>query len=191
MDIAVSPTAVWQTNAQSNYVWRIALSNHATTATQIGGSIGDVAIDHGNNAWLAVTGNGSIFEISDSGGYDNTPYGGYQVAGTTPQNIAVDGLGNVFAGAVTDAASPGTLLEYSNSANLISPGLGYTGSNIIPVVPAVPGGIAIDGSGNIWITGGPFGTSNPIYVSEIIGLAAPVVTPRATATTNNTLGTRP
>ncbi len=191
VDIAVSPTAVWQTNSQSGYVWRIALSNHAITPVQIGGPIGDVAIDHGNNAWLAVTGNGSIFEISDLGGYVNTPFGGYQVAGTNPQNIIIDGLGNVFAGAATNGTSPGSLLEYSNAAVLKSPGLGFSGSNIIPVVPAVPGGIAIDGSGNIWITGGSNGTTTPMYVSEIIGIAAPVVTPRATATATNTLGTRP
>ncbi len=191
VDIAVSPTAVWQTNSQGNYVYRIDLTTHATQNQQIGGSIGDVAIDHANNAWLAVTGNGSIFEISDSLSYVNTPYGGYQVAGTRPQNIAVDGLGNVFAGALTDGTSPGSLLEYSNSAVLLSPGTGFTGSNTIPAVPGVPGGIAIDGSGNIWITGGPNGGSAPIFVSEIVGIAAPVVTPRAVATTNNTLGTRP
>ena len=192
VDIAVSPTAVWQTNAQSNYVWRIALSNHATTTTQIGGSIGDVAIDHANNAWLAVTGNGSIFEISDTGTYVNTPFGGYQVSGTRPQNIAIDGLGNVFSGSYISSSSPqGSLLEYSNAAALLSPGTGFSGSNLIPVAPSVAGGIAIDGSGNVWLSGSPNGTSLLNYVTEVIGIAAPVVTPRATATANNTLGTRP
>jgi sugar lactone lactonase YvrE len=192
VDVAVSPTAVWQTNAQSNYVWRIALSNHAVTTVQIGGSIGDVAIDHANNAWLAVTGNGSIFEISDAGGYVNTPFGGYQVSGTRPQNIAIDGLGNVFSGSyLSSGSSQGTLLEYSNSAVLLSPGTGFTGSAIIPVAPSVAGGIAIDGSGNVWLSGFANGTGLLNYVTEVIGIAAPVVTPRATATTNNTLGTRP
>ena len=191
VDIAVSPTAVWQTNAANYYLYRIAVSNNAITRIYIGGSVGDVANDHSNNAWLAVTGNGSVYKITDALGYATTPNGGFIVSGARAQNIAIDGLGNVFAGAITSGTGPGTVLEYSNSATLISSGLGYTGSGVIPVAPAVPGGIAIDGSGNIWISGNSNGSSTPIYVSEIVGLAAPVVTPRATATTNNTLGTRP
>jgi hypothetical protein len=193
VDIAAGPKAIWQTNYQSHYLYRIDTISFAVTSVQIGGSIGDVAIDHANNAWVAVTGNGSIFEISDSGGYVNTPNGGYQVAGTSPQNIAVDGLGNVFAGTlVSSGTSMGTLLEYSNSATLISPGLGFTGSNVIPVVPEVPGGIAIDGSGNVWVAGSnSVNTAMPNLVAEVIGIAAPVVTPRSVATTNNTLGVRP
>jgi hypothetical protein len=193
VDIAAGPLAIWQTNYQSQYVYRIDATSFAVTNTQIGGSIGDVAIDHSNNAWLAVTGNGSIFEISDSGGYVNTPNGGYQVAGVSSQNIIVDGLGNVFSGALVNTNNAmGRLVEYTNSGTLLSPGMGFTGSNVIPVVPEVPGGIAVDGSGNIWIAGSNFVDSSlPNYVAEVVGLAAPVVTPRATATTNNTLGTRP
>lgn len=190
--VAVGPTAVWQTNYQSRFLYRIGLPSLAITSTQIGGSIGDVAIDHANNAWIAVTGNGSIFEISDSGSYLNTPFGGYQVPNTIPQNIVIDGLGNVFAGAILSATNAqGSLLEYSSAAVLLSPGTGFSGSKVIPVVPSTPGGIAIDGSGNVWLSGFSNGTNLLNYVSEVIGIAAPVVTPRATATTNNTLGVRP
>ena len=46
-----------------------------------------------------------------------------------------------------------------------------------PTCPSPPGGIAVDGSGNVWVTGTDNQTSFPDYVTEIIGLAAPVVTP--------------
>ncbi len=55
-----------------------------------------------------------------------------------------------------------------------------------------PGGVAVDGSGNLWFTGTNNSyTAVPNYVTEVIGIAAPVVTPKATAVTNNTIGTRP
>jgi hypothetical protein len=50
----------------------------------------------------------------------------------------------------------------------------------------------VDGSGNLWFTGTNNSyTAVPNYVTEVIGIAAPVVTPKATAVTNNTIGTRP
>ncbi len=37
----------------------------------------------------------------------------------------------------------------------------------------------------------PNGTALPSYVAEVIGIAAPVVTPRSVATTGNVRGVRP
>jgi hypothetical protein len=106
--------------------------------------------------------------------------------------IAVDGLGNVFSGGLLyNTTAPGVLLEYSNSGTLLSPGLGFTGSGFIPVLPEVAKSFAIDGSGNIWISGDSNGSGLPVYVAEVIGIAAPVVTPLSVAVANNTLGTRP
>jgi hypothetical protein len=49
-----------------------------------------------------------------------------------------------------------------------------------------PFSLAIDGSGNVWVSNN---TGNS--VTEIVGAAAPVVTPLALAVKNNTLGKRP
>jgi len=49
----------------------------------------------------------------------------------------------------------------------------------------MPNGIAVDGSGNVWVANG---SNNAV---ELIGAATPVVTPIAVALANNTLGARP
>ena len=192
VDITAGPKAIWETDYGSNYISRIDLTSNAVTAYTIGGTTGGIALDHNNTAWIAVTGNGSVFEVTDAGAF-LSPFGGYQADPTTnPQNIIVDGLGNVFAGTyITTGTSMGSLLEYSNGGTLLSPSTGYIGSSVIPVVPEVPGGIGIDGSGNVWIAGTNNGTALPNYVAEIVGIAAPVVTPRSVAATNNTVGVRP
>ncbi len=190
VDIAAGPLAIWETDYGSGLVSRIDLTSFAVTNINIGGSSGGVAIDHSNNAWIAVTGNGNVFEINNAGTI-LSPFGGYVYPNGSVQNITVDGLGNVFAGGYLGNSSMGGLVEFSNTGVLLSPGNGFSGSNFIPVVPQPPEGIHVDGSGNVWIAGGNNGTSLPNYVAEVIGIAAPVVTPRALAVANNTLGVRP
>jgi streptogramin lyase len=189
VDIAAGPLAVWETNYNSNYISRIDLTTFAVTTVNIGGPQGGVAIDHNNNAWIAVTGNGNVFE-SNNAGTLLSPYGGYVFVNGNVQNIAVDGLGNIFCGGYLGSTSMGSLVEFNNAGTNLGPDSGFSGSNVIPNTPQPPEGIAIDGSGNVWIAGTTQGTL-PNYVAEVIGIAAPVVTPRATAVTNNTLGTRP
>ena len=48
--------------------------------------------------------------------------------------------------------------------------------------------MALDGSGNVWVSGG---NSFQGSVVEFIGAAVPVVTPLAVGVKNNMLGTRP
>lgn len=194
VDVAIDPLAAWVV-ASNGAVGRVDLTSFAVTTTSTGGPNGGAANDHANNLWIATVGNGSFMEFSDSG-VDLVPFGGLHPNDptTVPQNIIIDGLGNVFAGSAfnsVNANKPGSLIELSNSGTLLSPSLGYSGSNVIPVVPSVPGGIGIDGSGNVWIAGGSNGTAVPIDVAEIVGIAAPVVTPRSVAATNNTIGMRP
>ncbi len=193
VDVAAGPLAVWQSYYSSYYATRIDLTTSAVSSFYIGGPSGGIAVDHNNNAWIAVSGNGNVFEINNAGTFVS-PYGGY-VTGGNAQSITIDGLGNVWAGGynATSAAptTPGTLIEFNNAGTLVSPAGGYIASNTIPVAPAPPDGIHIDGSGNIWIAGTFNGSTNHSALSEVIGIAAPVVTPRSVAITNNTLGTRP
>ena len=192
VDLAINQKAVWETDySNPGYVSRIDLTSHAVQNISTGGSNAGVALDTSNNVWVVTTGNGSIMKFSDAGA-QLSPTNGYRADGSThPQNIAIDGLGNAFAGTYLGNTAPGTVLEYSNTGTLLSPTTGFIASGLTPNLPLTPGGIAIDASGNVWLTGTDNQTAFPDYVTEIIGLAAPVVTPRSVATTNNTLGTRP
>jgi len=195
VDVATSPTAVWVAGyGSSGDVSRVDLTSFSVLTVSTGASNAGLAIDHAKNAWVASTGNGAIYEITDSGSV-SLPPGNFSTGSyAVPQSVAVDGLGNVFSGTYLYpffVNSMGGLIEFSNAGALLSPGNGYAGSNVIPVLPEVPGGIAIDGSGNVWIAGTNNSTSLPNYVAEVIGIAAPVTTPLSVAVKNNTLGTRP
>lgn len=55
-----------------------------------------------------------------------------------------------------------------------------------------PSSVAVDGSGDVWVNSNyASGTSYSFYLGEMVGAAAPVVTPLSVGVKNNTLGTRP
>jgi streptogramin lyase len=106
-----------------------------------------------------------------------------------PSYVAVDGSGNVW---VSDKnSSPGTVSEFSSTGTVLSP---------TPVSPAITPvgfvhagltsaqGIAIDPSGNVWVANNVASTGG---VFEIVGAAAPTVTPIALALKNGAVGAKP
>jgi hypothetical protein len=125
---------------------------------------------------------------------------------STPRGVAVDGNNNLWmadnaAGssglyAVTELANTGA----SGVATAVSPtstaaGTGTTVTNnggfqkAISVL-AAPRGVAIDGSGNVWVSN-TLSSTQTAWITEIVGAAAPVVTPLSIALKNNKLGQRP
>ena len=88
----------------------------------------------------------------------------FTAAGTlqTFGGIAIDGAGNAWVAAsdaITDISAAGAVLSGSS---------GFQGTGVVTAR-----GIAIDGAGNVW-----FANSNSFTgVSELVGIAAPVVTP--------------
>ncbi len=115
--------------------------------------------------------------------------------------MAMDGTGHIFA--VTGGTAPGVLDEFTVTGAGITPVsptfTGYTGTssgetptvnpdpNAPPLFTAGTGvshagvmGVAVDGSGNLWILNEDTGTtaSPGNVLVEFIGIAAPVVTPR-------------
>jgi len=71
-------------------------------------------------------------------------------------------------------------------ANAISPTTGYTASGQM----SAPARIAIDPSGDVWVTN--TGSSGVGYsVTELIGAAAPTYTPLSSAALSNKLGSKP
>ena len=147
-----------------------------------------IAIDHNGNVWVSNSGlpNGSVTEISKTGTLLSGSSGFTNSALSNPLAIAIDGAGNAW------VAGESTTSEISPTGTFLSGSTGF---------PAADGpngftegfGIAIDGSGDVWLNYDPgsflFGYS--YYMQEMVGAATPVVTPLSVGVKNNTLGTRP
>lgn len=167
------------------------------------------AIDAADNAWIPLqtiysptgspTPEPGLYKVSTTGGV-TTYFSGtgtntaakiftganfYQAFGA-----AVDGNGNIwvtnrFNGSLGgNAAAPGasTIIELTSAGVAISPSTNYTYGGILDD----PLNLAIDPSGDIWVTN--YGGSKLV---EIVGAAAPVVTPLSNAANNGQLGTAP
>jgi hypothetical protein len=111
-----------------------------------------------------------------------------------PHYLAVDGAGNVWAPSKT--VSPGGVSEFSSTGTVLSPtttpvGFSHTGISI-SVSSSVNGGITIDPSGNVWIADNvAAGATDANSVFEIVGAAAPTVTPLPLQLKNGTVGMKP
>jgi hypothetical protein len=117
----------------------------------------------------------------------------------SPDAFALDGAGNVWGvsvvqtkvnGRVPSPTLTSSVTEISNSGTILSGNNGYIGGTPMGTSPpnslsvATPQGLAIDGSGDVWMSFGP-------AVSEFVGAATPVVTPFSLGVKNGTLGLRP
>ncbi len=194
--VAIDAAAIWVANANfvnssGGSVTRVDVNTLApVSVTFANDNASAMAIDRGGNAWTTLTHN--VAKISDAVAVVGT----YSTGSGIPQDIFFDGLNRAWVSNYTGSTTkPGSVIVYDDSGNLISPLAGYTGSGIIPG-GQVPGGIAIDGSGNVWITGVALTSSGTFSqtgnaVAELIGAAAPVVTPLITANRNGTRATRP
>jgi len=161
-----------------------------------------LAIDSAGNAWLAssIPPASSLLKVSNSG----TLLGQYTGGGLTyPYSIALDGAGNIWVINSPSIPTEGSssVSEFAGNGTPITGPNGYTSSgyNGLPLV-AQPSDIAIDGSGDVWITPGfaQLDNGGVDYVIEIIGAAVPVVTPvvaglpeKPTADGSSNLATRP
>jgi hypothetical protein len=167
------------------------------------------AIDSADNAWIplqtifspigSATPEPGLYKISTTGAATTYFSGTGTNTGTkifTGANFyqafgaAVDGNGNIWvtnrfnASLGGSAAAPGasTIIELTSAGVAVSPSTNYTYGGILDD----PLNLAIDPSGDIWVTN--YGGSKLV---EIIGGAAPVVTPLSNAANSGTLGTEP
>ena len=148
-----------------------------------------LAVDSHGDIWVTDPGgNAQVSKLSPAGvvlsgsGYtggginNGTSYGG----GYT---IAIDGAGNAWI-----PLSQGTsVVELSNSGSVMSGTMGYGGG-----LEQAPLAIAIDGSGDVWVSSEQYERNTDYFrVTEMIGIATPVVTPLQAGVKNNSIGSRP
>jgi hypothetical protein len=172
------------------------------------------AIDNSNNAWIPIQATtGPIYVVTPTGTSTQLTSASTGANLSYPFGSAVDGNGNVWVtnrcGAYNNCALgnnqySSTLIEINGgvitpgTANTaISPSTNYlpeaqyppTAGTFTPIM-LDPLNIAIDPSGNIWITNYT-GVAANSSLTEIVGAAAPVVTPLSVAAGTSTLGTKP
>jgi hypothetical protein len=185
---------LWLSNASNTAVTQFLCSSTpcVATLTALPKSPDSIAVDHAGNIWvgnisgslteLAATSTTSITESA------NSPFSGGGLTG--PYTGLIDGLGNVWE---TDfSTGSGAVSELTYSGAPVSPSTGFTHTFNGAT------GLAIDGSGNVWIGNSTAAASSTVagYVTEIVGQAAPLTTPLSAALPGiaggpNTLGTRP
>jgi hypothetical protein len=149
-----------------------------------------------NSMWVANSGsaNNTLTNLSLTGATVNggTNYGS-AMSLTSPHYIAVDGAGNVWS--ANKNATPGTLAEISSNGTILSPvavSPATTPTGFSHAGLATAQGITIDGSGNVWVANNAAsGSTNANSVFELVGSAAPTVTPIPLALKNHAVGQKP
>ena len=148
----------------------VALSG--STGIQGGGLQGaeGIAIDIHGNVWVADSDGFDLSEFNSSAGAITSSLG-YTGGGLNqPVSIAIDASGNVWAANSTTGTAPDFtagigVSEFTSGGAATSPAPnGYTGGGL-----KYPHGIAIDGSGNVWI-----GNNNGNTVTEMNSSGTPI-----------------
>ncbi len=131
------------------------------------------AVDGNGVVWSINPGGNSISTFTDAGALLST----YTAGGVSNATaLAIDGVGNVF---LTNYAGTISALTNSGAALFSSP---IAGAAAI----STPTAISIDSSGSLWIA-----SAGNHSVVEILGVAAPVVTPTVEGVIQNKVGGRP
>ena len=143
-----------------------------------------VAIDGSSQLWVANEPSSSFFLTV----YNKTNSTFTKITNSCLQKpgfIAFDGNGNAWV--TNENVISGTnygVCVFNSSGTLISNSVGYNAHGV-----NTQRGIAIDLSGNVWLTS--YITSASATVTELVGAAVPAVTPIAYAIKNHQVGLRP
>ncbi len=132
-----------------------------------------IAFDSSGNLWIASSTGVSEFNRFGTAA-SGTPITTGGIA--TPLSLAVDGAGTIWI-----ANANGTVSALSNSGTALSPSTGFPAAT----TASTTGGIAVDLSGNVWVTSNSGNT-----VTELLGAAAPIAPP-STSLANKTTGAQP
>jgi hypothetical protein len=220
-NLAFDPTGnLWMTGGVAASTFTVALTNLASASTIITGcagtypcalttsvssntytkyNLGSITGAYGLSAGTSgmfiadnLTGN-SVNDVPYATPGTQTTVGG-TTSFTLPKFAATDGAGNVWVangnttpggasptvgGSISELSGSGTILSpLTSSVTTLNPGYVHAGlSNA--------SGIATDPSGNVWAAD----SSNSVF--ELVGAAAPTVTPIALSLANSTVGVKP
>jgi hypothetical protein len=185
--LAIDSTGHGWSLGTSRNLYKLTLPNVVTpyseaVSSTLANDLTQFAIDSSDNVWFTSGKNNALGRVDSSGNLVSPP-SGYTGGGLTyPAQLAVDGSNRVWV-ANRDGNS---ISVFSNSGTPISPTTGYQPSGQVAPDPSTdptnvgvrsPHGLAIDASGNVWVTNF---TANS--VTEFFGLGTPVVTPISAAT---------
>ncbi len=184
--IAIEPNGdVWVTNGargNSGGLTELAPSGHQVGYTVSAfGTVGFSAVSPNGNVWTSYAEVGGVAEMTatgdiispqegfNGGGLVLPVPGGTAATVSVPRGVAVDSLGNAWIA----VANFNSVTELSPVGLPLSPTTGFQGGGLDG-----PEAVAIDASGDVWVTNladGPIDSS----ITEFIGAAAPTVTPIA------------
>ncbi len=160
----------WLANSEDVTVTKVSPDGTQFSSYTCCNGAAGIAIDQRGFVWVANYYGDSISQLASDGTVISNGYSDNKASIWHPQGIAIDGSGHVWVAnylgssitelAGSTAASPGQIL---------SPTHGYGADAGFVQAFAV----AVDASGNLWITN--FNTNT---LTEIIGLASPVKTPQ-------------
>jgi len=135
-----------------------------------------IATDASGHLWITDQHYHGVWEFTPSGAggtYSATPFNNAAAPGTIAKGIAVDGAGHKWVANNPSSIYPSiTELSADGTVNL-SPSNGFGFLINAGVITAY--GIAIDGSGNVWVSDGN------VNVTEYVGAAAPTKNPISSA----------
>jgi len=162
--VAVDATgSFYISNTGANDVVKTTHSGGAYSSSIITGppnyfsSIAQIAVDGANNIFLTQPSTQTIFKIKLTSGVYAAQ--GLLIHGQYAQGIATDGAGNLYVADPTNGAIYMDSTEGGSSAANYGSGDAYATTTIVS--QPVQGGVAVDGSGNVFFTG-----SSPIGVYE-------------------------
>jgi hypothetical protein len=138
-----------------------------------------VAADGSGNLWIADKHYHGVWKFTPSGSmgtYSSAPFSNAAGPGTTPKAIAVDGASHKWIANNPTSAFPSITELSADGATNLSPSDGF-GFQVTAVTTAYA--LAIDGSGNVWVSDGGSGANGT--VTEYVGAAAPTKNPISSA----------
>ncbi len=155
------------------------------TKSPLNGALYSVAIDGSNNAWVDTA--TKLVNVTSSGTEKETCSSSTTL--TAGRFLAVDGAGNIW---ISNLKNPGWVVEFSPTCTLLSGSTGLgAGSASQASLMQNPRSLAVDSSGNVWVANNLTGASGSTTIVEIVGVAAPTITPVALALKQQKVGQRP
>ena len=171
LPVTITTNNVWIANG-NNTVSGLSESGAPITSSAAAGGGTAIAIDYAGDIWSLNKAASSVAEFSKTGAVISAGYTGGGI--NAPSALAIDGAGTVWIGNGNN-----TLSGISGQGATVAPNAFVTGFS-------TPSSVSIDSAGNLWVT-----NAGDNSVTEVIGIAAPVLTPQSTAVKTSAIAVKP